>query len=130
MIQSALTRGRFRTVDTLRQTLAEMNRVEEDLKRAIKDEKEAQEMYIRSASVVVNLIRMDPGFRGIYADLSQIYSDERRHEGIFASILRETQDARKRVEMELKQRQDRERYAVEMGFPGAQITGASGRKWK
>lgn len=129
MIQSS-TQARFRTTATLRQTLLDMIKFEEELKKSMDDEKEAQEMYVRASRDAVKFIRIDPAFTRMNAEISEIYRDEKRHEGTLARILRETQDAKKKLEAELTQSEAGERYAVETGFPGAQITGYAGRKWK
>lgn len=130
MMQSGSTPARFRTIATLRLALVDLTKFEEELKKSIKDEKEAQEMYVKVGGDAVKLIRIDPVFPRMNTEISGIYRDEKRHEGMFAGMLRETQDARKRLETELEQSEARERYPVEMGVPRAQITGPVRRKWR
>ena len=116
-----------RTVASLRQALADISELEEDIKKFIKDEKEAQELYARLAGKAAKLISLNPAFIKMNSDISGIGRDEKRHESIFARMLVDIQNARARSGAELD---ERERYAVEMGFPGAQVTGTYGRRWK
>lgn len=100
---------KFRTVETLRASLVEINKFLAKLKEFIKDEKDAQGMYIETANKLKDLSRIERSFTTMYTEISGISRDEGRHEGIFTRMQRDTEQIRDRLIKEIKQLEDEER---------------------
>lgn len=98
----------YLNIETLKNALLEVNDFLKQLEVANKDEKEAQTMYERMTQLPIKLDRVDSVFKAMNMKIVGIRKDEGRHEHEFREMARQTQDAKKRIEAQIKRLQDEE----------------------
>ena len=106
---------KYRNENTLKAALVNIDKFINKIVDAIKDEKDAQVMYIAMSKDAIELSRIEPAFNRMNAQISVITRDETRHEREYTQMLRETQDVKKRVELELKRFIEEERKKSQTG---------------
>lgn len=96
----------FRDQRTLNEAISNIDKIINVINKAIKDEKEAQEMYTGLTRNATTLGRFEPVFTRINSQISSITRDENRHERELKEMLNQITDTKKRMSLEIKRRVD------------------------